>query len=162
MSKKRREDEDDLNLGPCCVCERTEGVRNIVMLDKRAPIPGTGWGCVVCGLPPDGASAVLCDDCLEKPPRFACKDYPGIGGRIPIDELTEKFEHDYRFHSDEIAWFRESPDAGHPKCICSFCYKKIDEPGDDDPGPIRITRSEDNTEARFHQVCFEMVKDLFR
>jgi hypothetical protein len=50
-------------LGPCCACERVgPRVRNWIMLHKRAVIAGHGWGCFVCGLPPDGASYVLCDD----------------------------------------------------------------------------------------------------
>ena len=47
------------NLGPCCHCGRTDDVRTIVMLSRRGPMPGCGWGCVVCGLPLDGAIAVL-------------------------------------------------------------------------------------------------------
>ena len=56
---------DPRSLGPCCQCECTDGVRNIFLLNRRGAIPGRGWGCVVCGLPPDGAVAVLCDACVE-------------------------------------------------------------------------------------------------
>ena len=52
---------DTPDLGPCCCCGGTERVRDIVMLSRKAPVPGTGWGCVVCGLPNDGASYVCCD-----------------------------------------------------------------------------------------------------
>jgi hypothetical protein len=42
------------DLGPCCGCRGKGGARNIVMLDRRAPIAGRGWGCAQCGLPADG------------------------------------------------------------------------------------------------------------
>jgi hypothetical protein len=43
---------DNPDLGPCCICEvESHRVRNIIMLDKEAPIPGRGWGCLACGLP---------------------------------------------------------------------------------------------------------------
>jgi hypothetical protein len=59
------EEEQVPDLGPCCGCEVTTlGACNIVMLDKKAPVAGAGWGCLVCELPHDGAVAVLCDACL--------------------------------------------------------------------------------------------------
>jgi hypothetical protein len=95
--------------GTCCICERAEGVTNILMLDQRAPIPGHGWGCVVCGLPSDGAVAVLCDACLDlyakqhDALRFVCRGYPGHEGRVPISELSpEPFTHDEAKHRDEM------------------------------------------------------------
>jgi hypothetical protein len=82
-------------LGPCCTCGTTEGVTNIATLDRRGPIPGRGWGCVVCGLPPDGAVAVLCNNCFGLPTRFACRGYPASDGRIAIANLPkERFAHD--------------------------------------------------------------------
>ena len=47
------------------VAGRTGTVRNIVMMTRRAPVPGTGWGCMQCGLPLDGAIFVACDRCVE-------------------------------------------------------------------------------------------------
>ena len=92
---------DQTPLGSCCACGK-EGreVRNIIMLDLKAPVPGTGWGCVVCGLPSDGAVAVVCDSCLEnhEPIRYACKGYAGQNVRVPVESLTEKFEHDCSRH----------------------------------------------------------------
>jgi len=163
MNKNRNgeSDHDDHNLGPCCVCETTKKVRNIMMLHFKATVPGTGWGCVVCGLPDDGASAVVCDSCFEEPLKYACKGYIASKERIPIEELTEKFDHDYRYHPDAITWFKDSPVAGHPKCLCSFCGQRIDELNEHDPGPIRITKRLENIEARFHQKCFEKVAGLF-
>jgi hypothetical protein len=91
---------DKVDLGPCCACEGIRDVRNVVMLDKKAPLPGRGWGCVVCGLPLDGAVAVLCDDCLEngREPQMACRGYPAEDGRVPIGELTGSHEHDEALH----------------------------------------------------------------
>lgn len=98
-------ENDAPDLGPCCRCETRAGVRNIVMLDRRCAVPGHGWGCVVCGLPPDGASAVLCDDCLakwqddESRLTIACRGYPGEDGRIAIAELPAgRFAHDMARH----------------------------------------------------------------
>jgi hypothetical protein len=89
-----------VNPGRCCGCEGTENVRNIVALDARAPVPGTGWGCVVCGLQADGAVAVMCDECVagKTPPRFACVGFPSKNERIPIDELRGTFGHDDAKH----------------------------------------------------------------
>ena len=93
--------DDRINLGSCCCCGREDKtVRNVVCLHKRSPIHGRGWGCVVCGLPSDGASYVCCDECLEKKaePKWACRGYPGIDGRVPIDELEGVHEHDMSRH----------------------------------------------------------------
>jgi len=93
-----------MDLGPCCVCGTTDGVRNIVMIDRKSPIPGHGWGCLVCGLPQDGASYVTCDPCFEQKlePNFACRGYPGIDGRIPFGELTGSHRHDMDRHAGEM------------------------------------------------------------
>jgi len=94
--------EDDVDLGPCCVCEKAgPDVRNVVMLDRKGPVPGRGWGCLVCDLPLDGAVAVLCDDCLANRAgeiRFVCNGCPK-DGRLPIEELAfEPFEHRMACH----------------------------------------------------------------
>ncbi len=90
--------------GPCCCCGGGKRVRNIVMLSQRAPVPGTGWGCVQCGLPNDGASYVCCDQCLEdsREPTHACKGYLSKGERIPVEDLDPTpFEHDMSRHPGE-------------------------------------------------------------
>jgi hypothetical protein len=96
----------EVDLGPCCACgKEDETVRNVYLINKRAPVPSTGWGCVVCGLPPDGASAVLCDACHEANAdiKYAIVGYPAEKRRIPIsDAPTEAFEHRLEFHRDEI------------------------------------------------------------
>lgn len=97
--------DEEPSLGACCVCEKEdEEIRNIVMLDRRAPVPGTGWGCLVCNLPSDGAVAVVCDACIEKNDhdalRFAVRGYPAYRMRIPIEELgEEEFTHDLEAHA---------------------------------------------------------------
>ena len=99
------EEHETPDFGACCVCETTEGVRNMILLDKRAQVSGHGWGCFVCGLATDGANAVLCDPCLE---RFredqsvltmACRGYPASDGRVAIAEL-EPFTHNEWLHRE--------------------------------------------------------------
>ena len=93
-------DDDHPRLGPCCICDSVDNVTAIVMLDVKGEVPGHGWGCVVCGLASDGASAVLCAHCVDdwqagrKPLRFACRGYPATDGRVAIGELTVPHEHD--------------------------------------------------------------------
>jgi hypothetical protein len=92
------------DLGPCCCCGGTKKVRNIVMLSRRCSVPGTGWSCLVCGLPADGAVYVACDSCVENDPkpREVVRGYAASGEREPIDSLSpERFEHDMTFHAGE-------------------------------------------------------------
>jgi len=91
---------DERDLGRCCSCEGTHGVHYPVLLEKKAPVPGTGWGCGECDLPDDGAVAVSCAACIEehRPLRFAVRG-PVLGkGRIRIEELREDFRHDTGRH----------------------------------------------------------------
>lgn len=91
-------ERDEPDLGPCCACEKEDKtVRNIVMMDRRTSVPGTGWGCFVCGLPAEGASYVLCDSCLEtgREPKYAICGYPVARKRVLISELPPgEFHHD--------------------------------------------------------------------
>lgn len=95
------------DMGPCCICGSVDDVRNVIMLPRPAPVPGTGWGCVVCDLPSDGAVAVICDDCIGPWQRGemkicqVCYGYPGNGQRVDIAEVEGHFEHDLSKHSDE-------------------------------------------------------------
>ena len=96
----------DTNLGPCCICEGMTNVHTILMLEQKAPIIGHGWGCVVCDLPPDGATAVVCDACIEEGDvesrlRFACRGFPASEGRVAIDELHGEHQHDMRYHVED-------------------------------------------------------------
>lgn len=96
---------DDIDLGGCCACrKRGPAVRNIMTLPFRSPTPGFGWGCIVCGLPNDGAVAVLCDACLkaDAPIRDVCHGYPKENRRTARESLKEAFDHDMRFHAGEL------------------------------------------------------------
>lgn len=98
---------EEISLGSCCICETFEGVRVIVMLDRRAPIPGHGWGCAVCDLPSDGAVAVFCEPCMEfieagAKPVFVCRGYPRTDGRVRYSELSdEHFNHNEVVHRED-------------------------------------------------------------
>ncbi|MFB2770351.1 hypothetical protein ACE1AT_13830 [Pelatocladus sp. BLCC-F211] len=89
--------EDDYDYGSCCQCGCSgQSVRNMVMLNKKAPVPGTGWGCLICNLPSDGALAVVCDDCLttkEPPYKQVVSGYVLDLGRCSYSQLTEDFKH---------------------------------------------------------------------
>lgn len=97
---------DGIDLGRCCGCNARLGVRNVVMLEKKSPIPGRGWGCLICDLPADGAIAAVCDHCqracadrgIDEVLRFACRGYPGTDGRIEYSELQGRHEHDLSRH----------------------------------------------------------------
>jgi len=100
---------DTPDLGPCCVCEATGAdVRNIIMIHKKAPIAGRGWGCLQCGLPSNGATVILCDLCLtsyqargEIILKYACRGYPAADGRIAYSQLSdEPFDHDLTKHPE--------------------------------------------------------------
>lgn len=165
--------DDDIDFGPCCACGGTDNVRNIIMLDVKASKPGTGWGCAICHLPSDGAMAVLCDECIKNKAeiRFACDGYLAGKQRIEISKLSGEHKHNlkYRHYEDQpswlsvkpkgsafkpgaeekIKWFSDSPEAGDPDCICSWCSELISELD----FPLRLF-ADDNTEARMHPRCW--------
>jgi hypothetical protein len=90
--------------GRCCNCLRTAMLPNIVALGRRHPTPGKGWGCVICGLPADGAVAVLCNGCMgaAASPRFVCEGYAAEPGRVAfLDLAPDPFEHDMQAHAWE-------------------------------------------------------------
>lgn len=110
--------------GPCCACGKHDmPVRIVLRLNYRAPIPGTGWGCQVCGLPNDGALAVVCEECLEqdREPRFAAKGDEFSKDRAPISELESVvFEHNQEAHERDRAydyWYDSLPCDDD----CEFC-----------------------------------------
>ena len=99
----------NLSLGPCCCCgKKGKRVRNVITLNKLSPVPSHGWGCLQCGLPLNGALAVVCDSCMhehEGEPldtwlKWACRGDPPIDGRIPFAELEGEFDHDMEFHPE--------------------------------------------------------------
>jgi hypothetical protein len=49
-----------------------------------------------------------------------------------------------------IRWFSDSPDAGDPSCLCSWCGCVIAEK---DAPAIRLFDTDTNREARFHRAC---------
>ena len=91
----------------CCGCNEIKTTcRNIAMLNVKAPVPGTGWACVVCHLPPDGAIALMCDDCNEDPNaevRWVIAGDMESEARVPIDELEQPHRHDHHFHPEMVA-----------------------------------------------------------
>ena len=86
----------------------------MIMLDRVAPEPGKGWGCLVCNLPSDGATVVLCDDCLEIKPQPLGNiifGYPKENMRIKASAYPfQIFKHDeylhwaYEHRTDEISF----------------------------------------------------------
>lgn len=62
---------------------------------------------------------------------------------------------------DDLAWFDESPHAGDPNCICSYCGFVITE----SEIPIRLFNGcqhpdcrLNGTEARLHLRCFNLLE----
>ena len=51
----------------------------------------------------------------------------------------------------ELKFFNDSPDAGDPACICSYCEEVIN-----DAPVIRFFDREKDTEARLHVDCLEV------
>lgn len=92
------------NFHTCCACGQSgPSVRNIVMVDRLAPTPGRGWGCLTCGLPLNGALAVVCDVCLESgaAPKFVCTGWPTQPERTPLAELApDLFGHALHLHPE--------------------------------------------------------------
>ncbi|MFO0887560.1 MAG: hypothetical protein U0790_00275 [Isosphaeraceae bacterium] len=91
------------DLGPCCACGAA-GARNVALLPRRAPRPGTGWGCIPCGLRSDGAVAVLCDECAEsgREPTEVADGYLAGRRRVPVSSLAPgAFDHDPDRHPGE-------------------------------------------------------------
>ena len=94
--------DPDEDYGPCCACFGAKNVCNIMFLDLQAPVAGTGWGCVVCHLPNNGAVAVICDDCLEFKAdiQFIVNGYLLDKKRVKIEEVTGPFGHDMSYHGE--------------------------------------------------------------
>lgn len=105
------------DLGSCCICAGKQSVRTVLQLGFRAPVPGTGWGCVVCRLPGDGAVAVLCDECCKKHQKTPellhivktiCHGFPGQDVREALNPDTHGapanvFQHVIACHSETWA-----------------------------------------------------------
>lgn len=78
------------DLGLCCACGQSPAT-TIVLLPRRAPVAGSGWGCSICGLGNDGALAVLCQACLEAgaPPTHVVDGYLSGCGRIAVADFPD-------------------------------------------------------------------------
>lgn len=142
------QDEADhsLALGSCCYCEAAPA-SVIAMLDFKVPAAEReveGWGCALCGLPPEGALTVFCEGCARELERnepvatffFAapmiCLGYPQENRRARVEAIRmEPHEHDLRFHPEargdlmpnpELNW-PPSLDYGGPPCPrkCHLC-----------------------------------------
>lgn len=101
-----RHDQQDgrVSFGRCCACgEVKPDVRNFITLNRPAPVPGTGWGCYVCGLDLNGALAVVCDSCLERNAAIKWVIYGQAwrGERILLSECPDgEFHHRMSYHSE--------------------------------------------------------------
>jgi hypothetical protein len=91
--------------GACCACRGIEDVNNVVILDRKGPTPGQGWGCYECGLPSDGAIAVICNACIESGRALveACTGLPTHDGRTPVSELAGRYGHKPWAHENHEA-----------------------------------------------------------
>jgi hypothetical protein len=116
-------DFEKIDVGPCCCCgEAITGRKNFVMLPQRGPVPGKGWGCVVCDLPMDGALYIACDRCVDenRMPTHVVRGIVGRGERAPIAELSaEPFDHDMSKHPEAFPLANDEDD---------------EDEWDDDPG----------------------------
>lgn len=52
-----------------------------------------------------------------------------------------------------ITWFKSSPSAGDPSCLCSWCEAPI---GEDEAPILRLFNPATNQEARFHWRCADL------
>jgi hypothetical protein len=97
--------------GACCRCKQIRKLTAIVMLPRKCPTSGQGWGCVVCHLETDGALAVLCRHCgiawngRMESLLLACKGQVGDTGRVPISQLRGDYRHDLTQHPEALPGF---------------------------------------------------------
>lgn len=90
-------------LGRCCACNGKRNVRNIILLSYKAPKEAVSkWGCFQCGLPFEGAAAVICDDCLDSNAEIKYIMKEGKS-RLPVSacEPKQPFDHDPAKHPGE-------------------------------------------------------------
>lgn len=142
-------DHDHELLGNCCACGERRSIHNLIMLPRRAPVPGTGWGCHRCKLPEDGALAVLCDECIAaaRPILYICNGWPYKNERILITELSpEPYPHNFLYHPEHW-WFADlNLRPNDPAYLCSICREPIPE------GPhLRFVHA--GQVVRIHRSC---------
>jgi hypothetical protein len=92
----------DYDYGSCCACGKYNNPRNIITLSVKAPVPGSGWGCMQCMMPMDGAVAIICDECKESQAEIQWVVYDKIwlNERVLLSTCTEPFEHNVRYHPE--------------------------------------------------------------
>jgi hypothetical protein len=143
------DDHEAPSLGSCCICGVVgPAVVNILTLDRKSPVGGRGWGCLLrgCDLPADGAVAVVCTPCIEtvgadgqdieRTLVEACRGWPGQDGRVPIGELVGEHRHDEAAHRLDDAVTDGDEDLGDPlsiHCVArtSSCGTTSSDAGDD-------------------------------
>ena len=92
--------------GCCCICESTTNVNNIVQLDYKVESE-SGWGCMKCGLAPEGALAIICDTCAdESDPNVEDKIKLLMNGikRIPVPPVEERIPHGHDLSRHPEVW----------------------------------------------------------
>lgn len=97
--------------GSCCVCREREAiymskVRFLLAIHRKAPVSGTGWGCIICGINGDGAIYVSCEICVSKRPVEICVGPILNHERMPYEDLEPgHLNHDSEKHrkADEAA-----------------------------------------------------------
>jgi hypothetical protein len=146
--------DEDMDLGTCCTCQNPDKhVRNIMSLSFRTPY-GFGWGCFQCGLPMEGAIAVICDECLESNAeiREFVKGEALGKQRAPMSELTEPFDHDLSKH----------PEVNEPSIVVERHNldeaerTELEEMGvefEDDPVVLYDPESGPVTDSQLRQIC---------
>ena len=154
------------SLGTCCICGGANAVRNIFMLNAKAPVRGHGWGCMQCGLPSHGASAVICDTCavmhahhVEDALGWVCRGYPGSDGRMRVEELRGEHGHDQSKHPELEQHPPLQPHGGDRRyedhaeegqgCHCSRCGQTIWE----GTIAVRMWPASGDWQYRYHPSC---------
>ena len=72
---------------------------------------GSGWGCVQCGLPAEGAVAIVCDACIERYGSDTIENeirflMDGRERRIPVPPIEERVLHEHDIYRHlELGWF---------------------------------------------------------
>lgn len=97
-SKDRRR----FDIGRCCGQWCFRQACWVMPLNHPAPVLGSGWGCQICNLPPDGALVALCDRCIRNPKLRLKSVVFGVlesKRRYPYADISkEEFDHDLSKH----------------------------------------------------------------
>ena len=85
--------------GTCCICEQEIEDPVLLSLSFKIHVESeTKWGCYQCGLPNEGAVAVICDDCFDEDDvDFEDKIkylMNGGRGRIPVPPVEDRIPHE--------------------------------------------------------------------